>query len=479
VVINKIDRPERREEYVVDKTFELFCDLNATDCQAEFSVVYTSAIQGMAGEEPDDLPKNMDALFEAILNLPKPKVKEEDALQLLIANIDYDQFKGKLGIGRLHSGKISQGQSVGFLKPGEDMTLGKISELFVFDNLGRAQVKSASAGDIVMVSGLEKVGIGHTVVDPADPLPLPPIAVEEPTVKMTFMANKSPFAGRDGKHLTSNIIYDRLMKELDRNVALRVDVPDSSNTEVFEVSGRGEMHLTVLIENMRREGFELMVGPPSVITKTIEGRKHEPFELLDVQVHPDYVGAVVNILTNRKGQVMHIDSENASNSTEASFLIPTRGMIGLRSQLLTATRGTAVIDSVFHSYQPYAGDIDQREKGSLTAHSDGTATSYGVIGAQDRGNLFVSPKDDVYKGMVVGIHQRPGDLAVNVCKAKQLDNMRSATKEQTEGIVPPLQMSLDQAIEYIQDDELVEVTPSKIRILKNPEKKTKNRSKKR
>jgi len=480
VVVNKIDRAERREAAVVEKTFELFCDLNADDDQADFPVVYTSAIKGVAGTDAHALEENMDPLFEAILGLPRPRVRAAAPLQLLIANIAYDQFKGKLGIGRIQSGTLSKGDPVGFMKPGEKMTAGKISELFVFDELGRTEVDTATAGDIVMIAGLEKVGIGCTVVDPDEPDPLPPIKVEEPTVKMTFMANKSPFAGKDklSRHLTSNAILERLRKELDVNVALQVAQPDPSNTELFQVSGRGEMHLTVLIETMRREGFELLVGPPSVITREVDGRRREPFELLDVQVDPDLLGNLISILTSRKGQVAHVEPENGSGMTEASFLIPTRGMIGLRSQILTATRGTAVMDSVFHSYQPYAGEIESREKGSLTAHSTGTVTTYGVIGAQERGSLFVSPKDEVYEGMVIGIHQRPGDLAVNVCKQKQLDNMRSANKDQTEGVVPPIQLSLDQAIEYIQDDELVEVTPSKIRILKNPSKLVKARRKK-
>jgi len=469
VVVNKIDRPERQPEYAIDKTFELFCELNATDEQGDFQVVYTSATQGISGDDMMALENNMDALFKAILELPKPKIKKDAPLQILIANVDYDQFKGKLAIGRIHSGAVAQGQSVGFLKPDEQISLGKITELFVFDNMGRAKVPSASAGDIVMVAGLDQVGIGHTIVDPENPNPLPAIAVEEPTVKMTFYPNKTPFAGRDGKRLTTNEIHERLKKELDRNVSLRLKKTGSDSMESFEVSGRGEMHLTVLIETMRREGFELMVGAPTVILKEIENQKCEPYELLDIQVSPEYVGNLINLLSTRHAQLQHMDSNRASGITDVSFLIPTRGMVGLRSQVLTSTRGTAVIDSVFHSYQPYAGPIDQKERGSLVAHSDGVASTFGILGAQERGNLFVSPKDEIYQGMVVGIHQRPGDLSVNVCKQKQLDNFRSVMKEQYEGIVPPLPLTLDQAIEYIEEDELVEVTPTKVRILKNPD----------
>lgn len=467
VVVNKVDRPSRRPEYVVDKTFDLFCDLNASDVQSDFKIIYASAIQGIAGDDYLDMSPNMQPLFEAILNMPRPVVRPNSPLQMLTANIDYDEFKGKLGIGRVHSGTIKKGQMVGITKPGEPVRTGRVSELFVFDNLGRLAVEEASAGEIVMMAGISEVSIGDTVVDPANPIPMVPIAVEEPTVRMTFGVNKSPLAGREGKLLTSRMIRDRLMKELDRNVALRVEETGSSDT--YEVSGRGQLHLTVLIETMRREGFELLVGPPTVITKKVDGKLMEPFERVEVQVPDEYVGSVVDLLARRKGEMLNMaPATDGGSMTNVEYVVPTRGMIGLRNQMLTVTRGTAVMDTLFEAYRPYAGDIEARDKGSLIAYEEGTATPNGIIGAQDRGSLFCSPKDDIYGGQIVGIHQRPGDLIVNVCKVKALNNIRSATKSIVEGIVPAVEIGLDQAVEYINDDELVEVTPSQVRMLKNP-----------
>lgn len=467
VVVNKIDRPAARPEYVVDKTFDLFCDLQANDEQSDFQIVYTSAIQGVAGDEPEAMQENMEPLFKAIMGMPKPVVKETAPLQVLVANIDYDDFKGKLGVGRIHSGSLRKGQTVALARPDGPVKTGKISELFVFDNLGRTGVDEAHAGDIVMVAGLSDIGIGDTIVDPANPQPMVPIAVEEPTVRMTFGVNKSPLAGREGKFLTTRMIRDRLMKELDRNVALRVD--ETASSDVYEVSGRGQLHLTVLIENMRREGFELLVGPPTVITKTVDGKTHEPFENVEVQVPDEYTGAVVDLLSRRKGEMLNMSPVDGGDSrmTNIEYLVPTRGMIGLRNSMLTATRGTAVMDTIFDSYKPYAGDIEARDKGSLVAHENGVATPFGIVGAQGRGVMMVSPKDEIYRDMIIGMHQRPGDLRVNICKAKALNNIRSATKSISEGIQASMEVNLDMAVEYIQADELVEVTPSKIRMTKN------------
>ncbi|CAM9422319.1 unnamed protein product [Chrysoparadoxa australica] len=468
VVVNKIDRPAARPDYVVDKTFDLFCELDANDTQMEFDIVYTSAIQGIAGDEADEMQETMEPLFKAIMKMPKPKVRPDASLQVLVANIDYDEWKGKLGIGRVHSGTITKGQNIGVTQPDEPVKSGKVSELFVFDNLGRTSVDKAVAGDIVMIAGCPDISIGDTAVDPSDPRPLKPIAVEEPTVRMTFGVNKSPLSGREGKFLTSRMIRDRLMKELDRNVALRVEETDSA--DVYEVSGRGQLHLTVLIETMRREGFELLVGPPTVINKKEDGKTLEPHEKVEVQVPDEYVGSVVDLLSRRKGDMINMaPASEGGGITNVEYVVPTRGMIGLRNAMMTATRGTAVLDTVFDSYRPFAGDIESRDKGSLLAHEDGSCTSNGLLGAQDRGQLFLSAKDEVYKGMIVGIHQRPGDLAVNVCKMKQLNNIRSANKSIVEGLTPPLDIDLDMAVEYIQDDELVEVTPSLVRMLKNPE----------
>jgi len=484
LVVNKIDRPAARPDYVVDKTFDLFCELGATDEQTDFDICYASAIKAQSGDTADALQESMNPLFEKILNLPAPPVTEASATepaQLLVANIEYDDFKGKLGIGRLTQGTIKVGDQVGHTKPGQPVTKGKISEIFVFDNLGRKSVPSASAGEIVMVAGLEGVTIGDTIVDPLNPLPLTPIAVEEPTVRMTFSVNKSPMAGRDPKSskLTSRVIRDRLYKELDRNVALRVeDDPDSADTYI--VSGRGQLHLTVLIEAMRREGFELMIGSPMVILKedpNNKGKKMEPFEEVEATVPEEYVGAVVDLLAKRKGEMVDmVASTGPEKTTTIKYLLPTRGVLGLRNACLTATRGTAVLDSVFNEYKPWAGEIESRDKGSLLAHEDGKVTPYGIVGAMDRGNLCVGPKAEVYKDMIIGIHQRPGDLKVNVCRIKALTNMRSAGKDNTVTLTPPIEMSLDSMVEYINSEEVVEVTPSFMRMAKRQGWDTKAKS---
>ena len=469
LVINKIDRPNARPDYVIDQAFDLFCELGASDeqCEAVSQPIFTSALQGIAGDDHEAMTDGMTPLFDRILDMPKPAADVESSTQLLVANIDFDQYKGKLGIGRLTAGKLRAGQTVGAqLGPDGERRNVQVKEVFIFDNLGRKQVDEATAGEIVMFSGVTDIGIGETLVDPADPRPLPAIAVEEPTVKMTFAVNKSPLAGKEGDKLTSRLISDRLTNELERNVALRVE---PAGGDVFEVSGRGQLHLSVLIETMRREGFELQIGPPSVIRKTIDGQSCEPFESVEVQVPSEYQSACVDLLNNRKGEMQDMGiSDDGSERAYVKFAVPTRGMIGLRNQLLTATRGTAVIDTVFDSYKPDVGEIASRDKGSLLAYEGGEATSHGITGAQDRGQLFCDPKTKVYKDMIVGVHQRPGDLRVNVCKQKQLTNMRSATKGIVEGLVPPLEMNLDIAIEYINADELVEVTPENIRMLKKP-----------
>ncbi|GMH68445.1 hypothetical protein TL16_g04931, partial [Triparma laevis f. inornata] len=476
VVVNKIDRPSARPDYVVDKTFDLFCELDATDEQTDFKTIYASAINGIAGDTPDGMADDMGPLFDAIIaNIDPPHVEsqEPEKLQALVANIDYDSFKGKLGVARLTAGAVKAGQAVALVQPGEAPKKGRIGELFIFDDLGKKQVDGAKAGEVIMFSGMPDVTIGDTLVtneggmEPAEPLP--PIAVEQPTVRMTFGVNKSPLAGREGKFLTSRMIRDRLFKELDKNVALKVEETDSADR--YEVSGRGQLHLTVLVETMRREGFELEIGPPSVIVKEIDGKKHEPVEKVEVRVPEEYSGAVIDMFNNRKGELLNMgldDGEGAFSVIE--YRIPTRGMIGIRSALLTATRGTAIIDSLFDSYQPVAGEIGGNEKGSLLAFADGSANTFGIQGAQDRGNMFISPNDEVYKGMIVGVHQRPGDLEVNICKTKALTNMRSAGKDNYVGIVPPLELTLDGAVEYLSNDEILEVTPSKMRMAKNPDK---------
>merc|ERR1712151_1037882 len=478
VVVNKIDRPAARPDYVVDKVFDLFIELDASDEQTDFTTVYASGIEGRAGMEPDQLADDMGPLFDTVMDAidpPKVDSTEPNALQALVSNIDYDPFKGKMGVARITNGSIKANQPVALAHPNKAKKTGKLSQLYTFDNLGKKEVESASAGEIIMFAGLTDVEIGDTLItnenggaNAADPLP--PIAVEQPTVRMTIGVNKSPLAGREGKFLTSRMIRDRLYKELDRNVALNVKETDSSDR--YEVSGRGQLHLTVLIETMRREGFELEVGPPFVIMKENEetGNIEEPWEKVEVRVPDDYTGSVIDLFNVRKGELVDMGKEdNEAGMSVIEYVIPTRGMLGLRSALLTATRGTAIIDSVFDSYRPkITGEIQGRDKGSLLAFADGTATTFGLEGAQDRGKLMIQPNDEVYKSMIVGIHQRPGDLEVNVCKTKQLTNMRSANKGISVGLQGTIEMSLDGCVEYLAPDELLEVTPSKFRMAKNP-----------
>jgi GTP-binding protein len=483
VVVNKIDRPAARPEYVVDKVFDLFCELGASDEQTDFRIVYASGIQGKAGNDPNKLENDMGPLFDAIvdsINAPKVENFEPDSLQALISNIDYDNFKGKMGIARITNGSLKAGQPVALVHPNKPKRTGKLGNLFVFDNLGHKEVAEAKAGEIVMFAGIEGVEIGDTLVTNEQggvnaASFLPPILVEQPTVRITIGVNKSPLAGREGKLLTSRMIRTRLFKELDRNVALVVEETDSADR--FEVSGRGQLHLTVLIETMRREGFELEVGPPTVIFKENEetGKQEEPFEALEIRVPEEYVGSVVDLLNQRKGELQDMGLEEGEGMSIVKYLVPTRGMLGLRSSLLSATRGTVIVDSVFDSYRPrIPGDIQGRDKGSLLAFADGVVTTFGLEGAQERGKLMASSGDEVYKGMIVGIHQRPGDLEVNVCKLKQLTNMRSANKGITTGLVTPIEMSLDACVEYLAADELLEVTPSKLRMFKNPNMSKKN-----
>jgi GTP-binding protein len=464
VVVNKIDKPAARPDYVIDKTFDLFCELGATDEQTDFPIVYASAINRIAGDEPFGDMKDMTPLFEQILDLPKPPCNPDGPLQLQISSITSDNFIGRLGIGRIKSGTVKKNSVVGLSAgPGEEVKQVKVGELFDFDAMGRKPVEEARAGEIVVFSGITDFNIGDTIVAMDDPQPLPPMSVEQPTMSITFSVNKSPFAGKVGKKLTSRQIRDRLDKELEVNVALKVE--DTQDGDTYLVSGRGLLHLTVLIETMRREGFELMVGCPQVIETEVDGERHEPFELVDIEVPDEFSGSVIQALNNKKGCMQSMTSSGGdSNLVSIQYEVPSRGMTGVKSQLLSATRGLVVMTTTFAGYRPYAGDFPGRENGNLLSQSTGTATTNAIANAQQRGTLFSAPQDEVYENQIIGINSREQDMKMNICRTKTLDNMRSAGKDDTIKIVPAKQLTLEEAVEYIVDGEYVEVTPDSLRM---------------
>jgi len=467
VVINKIDRPQARPEYVLDKTFDLFCDLCATDEQCEFPVVYASGVNGISGDDYKTMAADMGPLFETIVReVPPPCVDRKGPLVMMVTSLDYDEHKGRIALGRVNSGSLVKGQNIRIGTPEEAARKAQVNELFVFDNFQRTTVDSVEAGDICAMSGLSDVRIGETIMAVDGGEPLPSIKVEEPTVRMTFAVNTSPFAGQEGKFVTSRNLRDRLARELERNLALRVE--DGETSDMFIVSGRGALHITILIEPMRREGFEFCIGPPTVIMKEgPNGEKQEPYEIVTVEVADQYSGACVDMLSQRRGQMLEMGPASTSGSTLLKFRAPTRGLIGVRNAMLTATRGTAVLNTLFDSYDSTAGDIPTRDRGSLVAHETGKVTTYALLSVQERGVLFVKPGVEAYENMIVGIHQRPGDLKVNVAKQKAATNVRS-NKDATVVLDEPKDMSLDDCVEYIAEDELVEVTPLNVRMLKNP-----------
>lgn len=466
VVVNKIDRPSARPEFVVNSTFELFIELNASDEQCDFQVIYASGIKGKAGLSPDNLADDLGPLFESILRcIPGPCVEKDGALQMLATNIDYEEHKGRIAIGRLHAGILRRGMDVRICTSEDVCRFARVSELFVYEKFFRVPVDYVEAGDICAVCGIDDIQIGETIADRNFGKPLPSIKIEEPTVKMAFSINTSPFVGREGKYVTSRNLRDRLYRELERNLAMKVE--DGETADTFIVSGRGTLHITILIENMRREGYEFMVGPPKVINKRVDDKLLEPFEIATVEVKEEYMGPVVELLGKRRGQMFDMQGLGSEGTVFLKYKIPTRGLLGLRNAILTASRGTAILNTIFDSYAAWAGDITTRDLGSLVAFEDGTTTSYALASSQERGQLFVAPGVDVYKGQIVGIHQRPGDLSLNVCKKKAATNVRS-NKEVTVVLDTPMDYSLDDCIEYIQEDELVEVTPSSIRMCKNP-----------
>ena len=464
VVINKIDRPGADPLKVVDKVLELFIELNANDEQLDFPVVYASAKNGIAKMNLTDESDNVTCIFDTIIkNINPPACEQEGTMQLLVSNIDYDDYLGRLAVGRVERGTIKAGQSVAVCKKDDKVTQGKIAKLFTYQGLKRTEVEEVGAGDIVCISGIGDINIGETVCDINNPEKIDFVDIDEPTVSMTFSVNNGPLAGKEGQFVTSRHIRDRLFKELERNVSLRVketDTPDS-----FEVCGRGELHLSVLIETMRREGYELLVSRPKVIMKEIDGVKCEPIERLVVNIPDDSVGTVIEKLGRRKAEMVNMEPAEAGH-TKIEFKIPARGLIGYRTEFLTDTKGEGVMNSIFDCYEPYKGEVVARVRGTIVAFENGTSITYGLYNAQDKGELFIGPGVDVYEGMIVGLNSRGEDLAINVCKEKHLTNTRASGSDDALRLVPPIQMSLEKAIEFIQDDELVEVTPKSIRLRK-------------
>ena len=463
VVINKIDRPGANPLKVVDQVLELFIELNATDEQLDFPVVYASAKNGIAKMNLDEESDNVNCIFETIINnIEPPKCDIDGTMQMLVSNIDYDEYLGRIAVGRVERGTINNGTTVAVCK--KDKTeQGKIAKLFTYVGLKRTEVENVSAGDIVCLSGISDINIGDTICDVNNPEKIDFVDIDEPTVSMTFSVNNGPFAGKEGQFVTSRHIRDRLFKELERNVSLRVKETDSADS--FEVCGRGELHLSVLIETMRREGFELLVSRPKVIIKEIDGVKCEPMERLVVNVPDECIGNVIEKLGRRKAEMLNMEPAEVGH-TKVEFKVPARGLIGYRTEFLTDTKGVGTMNSIFDCYEPYKGEIQARTRGVLVAFEQGTSITYGLYNAQERGELFIGPGVDVYEGMIVGINSRNEDISINVCKEKHLTNTRASGSDDASRLVPPIQLSLEKAIEFIEEDELVEVTPKSLRLRK-------------
>ena len=465
VVLNKIDRPGARPAEVVDEVLDLFIELGANDDQLDFPVCYASAREGYATLDPEQPGTDMTPLFEMILNeVPAPQGDLEGPTQVLFSNIDYDDYVGRIGIGRVERGTIKVGQTVTICGGGEDRHQNaKITKLYQFEGLKRVEHESARLGDIIAVSGIADLNIGQTACDVNCVEPLPFVKIDEPTVSMNFLVNNSPFAGREGKYVTSRNLRDRLFKEVETNVAMRVEETDSADT--FKVSGRGELHLSILIEQMRRQGYEFQVSRPTVILKEKNGVKLEPMELLMIEVPDSYVGAVMEKIGSRKAELLNMGSRE-SGTTHLEFKIPARGLMGYRSEFLSDTNGNGIMNHVFDSYEPYKGDIQQRTQGSIIAHETGESTAYGLFYAQDRGRMFIGPGVEVYEGMIVGANPKNEDIVVNVCKKKHATNTRASGSDEALKLVPHSQLSLEQCLEFIAEDELVEITPKSSRMRK-------------
>ena len=464
LVINKIDRQDARPAEVLNEVYDLFIDLDATEEQLEFPVFYANARDGLAKRDLEDESDNLRPLFEAIVeHLPAPAGDPEALLQFQVANLDYSDYLGRLAIGRVHQGTLRHGDQVSIAKLDGSIQKTKITKLYSFEGLKRVDETEALPGDLLAIAGVEGITIGETVTDIDTPAPCPPIQIDEPTIAMTFCVNTSPFAGRDGKFVTSRNLRERLERELLTNVSIRVEPTDSP--DAFRVSGRGELQLAILVETMRREGYELAVGKPEILTRKIDGALQEPLEHLTVDCPEDFMGVVMEQLGSRKGKMTKMVN-HGSGRVRIEFEIPSRGLIGLRSQILTDTRGTAILNSIFAGYTPWQGDIPQRPTGALVSDRAGKTTGYAIFNLQERGEMFVRPAMDVYEGMVVGENARANDLNVNIVKEKKLTNMRASNAEEGIRLVPPKILNLEQAIEFVNEDELVEVTPESIRLRK-------------
>ena len=463
VVINKIDRPGSNPSKVVDQVLELFIELNANDEQLDFPVIYASAKNGIAKLNLEEETNNVNCIFDTIIKyIAPPECEVEGTAQMLVSNIDYDDYLGRIAVGRIERGTIKSGMPVAICKKDKN-TQGKVAKLFTYQGLKKVEVEEDSAGDIVALSGIPDIAIGDTICDLNNPEKIPFVDIDEPTVSMTFSVNNGPFAGKEGQFITSRHIRDRLFKELERNVSLRVKETDSADS--FEVCGRGELHLSVLIETMRREGFELLVSRPKVIFKEIDGVKCEPMENLVVNVPDESIGTVIEKLGRRKAEMLNMEPAELGH-TKIEFKIPARGLIGYRTEFLTDTKGTGTMNSIFAGYENYKGEIQARTRGVLVAFEQGTSITYGLYNAQERGELLIGAGVDVYEGMIVGLNSRNEDIAINVCKEKHLTNTRASGSDEALRLVPPQQMSLEKAIEFIAEDELVEVTPKNIRLRK-------------
>jgi GTP-binding protein len=469
VVVNKVDRPGSRPDYVINAAFDLFDKLGATEDQLDFPVVYASGLNGWASMEEgaagEQWGKDLAPLFDTILtHVPAHEGEADAPLQLQISSLDYSTYVGRIGVGRVNQGTIKVNQQVAVYEGVEGTpSLAKVQQILKFDGLERVPAAEAGPGDIVLISGIEQVGIGVTITDPANPAPLPMLKIDEPTLTMNFCVNNSPLAGREGKYVTSRQLWDRLEKELQANVALRVR--DTDEEGIYEVCGRGELHLTILLENMRREGYELAVSKPRVVFKEVNGERHEPIELLTVDIEEGHQGGVMQALGERKGDLVNMEPDGRGR-VRLEYRIPARGLIGFQNEFLNLTRGTGLASNIFDGYEAYKGEIASRKNGVLISMDDGEIVTYALGKLDDRGRMFVKAGDPVYEGMIVGIHSRDNDLVVNAVRMKQLTNFRVSGKEDAIKITPPIQLTLEYGVEFIEDDELVEITPKSIRLRK-------------